>query len=190
MGAGSSLEEGLHPTHSLIPLSAYPLASPRSTAFIAAGYSNIMNYMQTLFSFFNAPLFATFLLGMFWKRATGHGAFTGLVAGTVAAAVHHGLTLPAGAAVGVKGGYLGVLSTFPSELAQTFWTAIVAWTACFGVTIGVSLLTRPRQPGELQGLVYGLTEIPGDPVSRWYQRPGPLALVVLALTLVLNVLFF
>src|SRR5205807_1304876 len=81
------------------------------------------------------PLLATFALGMFWKRTTGHAAFTGLVAGTLAAALHHGLSLPAGASVGVKGGYLGVVTTFPSELAQTFWTAIVAWTTCFVVTI-------------------------------------------------------
>ncbi len=159
-------------------------------AYVAASFNNIMDFLQLVFAFVNAPLFATFALGMFWKRATGHGAFTGLVAGTIAAAVHHGLTLPAGAAVGVKGGYFGVVSTFPSELAQTFWTAIVAWTACFGVTILVSLLTKPRQHEELRGLVYGLTEIPSDHLARWYQRPGPLALVVLALTLGLNIIFF
>ena len=70
-------------------------------------FNNIMDLLQLVFAFVNAPLFATFLLGMFWKRATGHGAFTGLLAGTLAAAMHHGLTLPAGAVVGVKGGWLG-----------------------------------------------------------------------------------
>ena len=159
-------------------------------AYVAASFNNIMDFLQLVFAFVNAPLFATFALGMFWKRATGHGAFTGLVAGTVAAAVHHGVTLPAGAAVGVKGGYLGVISTFPSELAQTFWTAIVAWTACFGVTIVVSLVTSPRPAEQLRGLVWGLTEMPEEPVARWHQRPGPLALVVLAFTLVLNLVFF
>ena len=69
-----------------------------------------MDVLQLVFAFVNAPLLATFLLGMFWKRATGHGAFTGLVTGTTAAALHHGLTLPAGAIAGVKGGWLGVIA--------------------------------------------------------------------------------
>ncbi|HEX4601695.1 MAG TPA: sodium:solute symporter family protein, partial [Gemmatimonadales bacterium] len=96
-----------------------------AAAYVAASFNNIMDLLQLVFAFVNAPLFATFALGMFWKRTTGHGAFAGLVAGILAAAVHHGLTLPAGATVGVKGGYLGTLATYPSELAQTFWTAIV-----------------------------------------------------------------
>ncbi len=161
-----------------------------AAAYVAASFNNIMDFLQLVFAFVNAPLFATFALGMFWKRATGHGAFTGLVAGTVAAAVHHGLTLPAGAAVGVKGGYLGVISTYPSELAQTFWTAIVAWVTCFGVTILASLLTQPRPEEELRGLVYGLTPIAHDEGLPWYQRPVPLAVVVLSLTLLLNLAFF
>ena len=159
-------------------------------AYVAASFNNIMDFLQLVFAFVNAPLFATFALGMFWKRATGHGAFVGLVAGTLAAAVHHGLTLPAGAVVGVKGGYFGVVTTFPSELAQTFWTAIVAWTTCFVVTILVSLATAPRPAEELRGLVYGFTERPEDDSTRWYQRPAVLAVIVLALTLTLNVIFF
>src|SRR5437016_5522936 len=111
-----------------------------AAAYVAASFNNIMDFLQLVFAFVNAPLFATFALGMFWKRTTGHAAFTGLVAGTLAAALHHGLSLPAGASVGVKGGYLGVVTTFPSELAQTFWTAIVAWTTCFVVTILVPLV--------------------------------------------------
>ena len=103
-----------------------------------------MDMLQLVFAFVNAPLFATFLLGMFWKRATGHGAFSGLVSGTLAAALHHGLTLPLGAAVGIKGGWLGMLFEYPSEMAQNFWTAIYAWTTCFVVTIAVSLMTRPH----------------------------------------------
>ena len=79
------------------------------TAYVAAQFNNIMDVLQLVFAFVNAPLFATFLLGMFWKRTTGHGAFAGLVAGTCAAALHHGLTLPAGAVAGVKGGWLGTL---------------------------------------------------------------------------------
>ena len=161
------------------------------TAYATTQFNNIMDMLQLVFAFVNAPLFATFLLGMFWKRTTGHGAFTGLVSGTVAAALHHGLTLPAAAAVGIKGGWLGtILHTYPSEMGQNFWTAIYAWTTCFVVTIVVSLLTRPRPDAELRGLVYSLTERPRDVGLSWYQKPAVLAVIVLACTLVLNVVFF
>jgi solute:Na+ symporter, SSS family len=160
-------------------------------AFVARQFNNIMDLLQLVFAFVNAPLFATFMLGMFWKRATGHGAFTGLLAGTLAAALHHGLTLPAGAVVGFKGGFLGaVWHTYPSEMAQNFWTAIFAWTTCFVVTIAVSLLTRPRPDVELKGLVYSLTPRPRDEGLPWTKQPGPLAIAVLALTVLLNVIFW
>jgi solute:Na+ symporter, SSS family len=161
-----------------------------ATAYATTAFNNIMDMLQLVFAFVNAPLFATFLLGMFWRRTTGHGAFTGLVSGTLAAAVHHGLSLPAGSGVGIKGGWLSVMHTYPSEMAQNFWTAIWAWTTCFVVTIVVSLLTKPRPAEELRGLVYSLTERPKDEGEPWYRRPGPLALVVLAMTLVLNLIFF
>ena len=159
-------------------------------AYVAGAFNNIMDLLQLVFAFVNAPLFATFALGMFWRRSTGHGAFAGLLTGTIGAAVHHGLTLPAGTHVGVKGGYLGLLHTYPSELAQTFWTAIVAWVTCFLVTIVVSLVTRPRPPEELKGLVYSLTERPTDRALPWIQRPWVLAGAVLVLTLGLNLVFF
>jgi SSS family solute:Na+ symporter len=162
------------------------------TAYATTQFNNIMDMLQLVFAFVNAPLFATFLLGMFWKRTTGHGAFTGLLAGTGAAALHHGLTLPAGAVAGTfKGGWLGaVLHTYPSEMAQNFWTAIYAWTACFVVTIVVSMITNPRPDSELRGLVYSLTEKPRDVGLAWYQKPSTLAFGVLAFTLVLNIVFF
>ena len=125
-----------------------------AAAFVARQFNNIMDLLQLVFAFVNAPLFATFMLGMFWKRTTGHAAFGGLLAGTLAAAVHHGLTLPAGAAVGFKGGFLGsVVHTYPSEMAQNFWTAIFAWTTCFVVSVVISLVTAPRKDEELKGLV-------------------------------------
>lgn len=93
-------------------------------------------------------------------------------------------------AAGLKGGYLGVVHYYPSELAQTFWTAIVAWVTCFVVTIIVSLGTKPREPDELRGLVYSLTPRPRDEGLAWYARPWVLAVVVLSLTIVLNLLFF
>jgi SSS family solute:Na+ symporter len=168
----------------------FGIALSIAAAYVAAAFNNVMDVLQLVFALVNAPLFATFLLGMFWKRTTGHGAFTGLVAGTLAAAVHHGLSLPAGAVVGVKGGYLGALTTYPSELAQTFWTAIAAWTTCFVVTILVSLMTRPRPAEELRGLVYSETERVLDGTLAWWQRPAVLGGGVLLLTVVLNVIFF
>jgi solute:Na+ symporter, SSS family len=149
-----------------------------------------MDALQLVFAFVNAPLFATFLLGMFWKRSTGHGAFAGLVAGTLAAAAHHGLTLPGHAGAGIKGGWFGVVHTYPSEMAQNFWTAIFAWTTCFVFTILVSLLTRPRPEAELRGLVYSLTEMPKEGHLAWYKRPSALAVAVLLVTLVLNIIFW
>jgi SSS family solute:Na+ symporter len=161
------------------------------TAYATTQFNNIMDMLQLVFAFVNAPLFATFLLGMFWKRTTGHGAFWGLVTGTLAAAVHHGLTLPTGSAVGIKGGWLGaILHHYPSDMAQNFWTAIWAWSVCFVVTIVISVFTRPRPEGELRGLVYSLTERPRDEGLVWWQRPATLAVGVLAMTLALNIIFF
>jgi SSS family solute:Na+ symporter len=161
-----------------------------AAAYVANAFNNIMDMLQLVFAFVNAPLFATFFLGMFWRRSTGHGAFWGLLSGTLGAAVHHGLTLPAGGSIGIKGGYLGILHTYPSELAQTFWTAITAWTTCMVVTIIVSLLTRPRPDEELKGLVYALTPRPRDTERHFWQRPVTLGVIVLVMTLMLNFVFF
>jgi SSS family solute:Na+ symporter len=163
-----------------------------AAAFVAREFNNIMDLLQLVFAFVNAPLFATFMLGMFWKRTTGHGAFTGLLTGTLAAAAHHGLTLPIGAvAGGFKGGFLGsVLHTYPSEMAQNFWTAIFAWTTCFLVTVLVSIFTEPRRDEDLKGLVYALTPIPHDRDQPWHRRPASLAVVVLGFTLMLNLIFW
>jgi SSS family solute:Na+ symporter len=163
-----------------------------ATAYLATRFNNIMDFLQLVFAFVNAPLFATFLLGMFWKRATGHGAFFGLALGTTAAALHHGLTLPMGAvAAGIKGGWLGLLHTYPSEMAQNFWTAIWAWSACFVMTILISLATpRTRTDAELTGLVYSLTPRPVDTERAWIRRPEGMGAVVLALVVVLNILFW
>jgi SSS family solute:Na+ symporter len=159
-------------------------------AYAATRFNNIMDMLQLVFAFVNAPLFATFLLGMFWKRTTGHGAFIGLLSGTCAAALHHGLTLPAGGAVGIKGGWLGLVHTYPSEMAQNFWTAIFAWVTCFSVTILVSLLTRPRAESELTGLVYSLTQRPSEAHIAWYARPLTLGVIVLIATAILNLIFY
>jgi SSS family solute:Na+ symporter len=160
-------------------------------AYMANSFNNIMDMLQLVFAFVNAPLLATFLLGMFWKRTTGHGAFTGLLAGTFTAALHHALTLPVGATPGVKGGWLvsQPVHIYPSEMAQNFWTAIFAWIACFVITILISLVTRPQEPNKLVGLVYSLTPRQQTGALPWYQRPGILALIVLGLALLLNIIF-
>jgi solute:Na+ symporter, SSS family len=137
----------------------------------------------------NAPLFATFFLGMFWKRTTGHGAFFGLLSGTAAAAVHHGLTIPEGSVVGIKGGWAGVIHTYPSEMAQNFWTAIFAWVTCFVVTILISLVTKAPDESRLTGLVYSLTERPSQGDIAWYNRPAYLAAAILFFTVLLNIIF-
>lgn len=156
-----------------------------ATAYLAESFNNIMDFLQLIFGFVNAPLFATFLLGMFWKRATGHGAFAGLLCGTLAAALTHGMTLAEG-----KGGWLGLsLQAFPSTMAQNFWIAIFAWSTCFVVTVVVSLGTAAKPEAELRGLVYGLTEQPSEKGLVWYLRPAALALVVLGICLSLNLLF-
>ena len=155
-----------------------------ATAYLAQQYNSINDLLQLVFSFVNAPLFGTFLLGMFWKRTTGHGAFFGLLSGTLAAAMTHGLTVAEG-----KGGWITSIHEFPSSMAQNFWIAITAWTTCFLVTIAVSLVTRPRPEKELHGLVYGLTELKHDEGVSWYKRPVPLAIAIGALALFLNFWF-
>ena len=160
-----------------------------AAAYMAVRFNNIMDMLQLVFAFVNAPLFATFLLGMFWKRATGHGAFTGLLSGIIAAALHHGLTIPADAVPGVKGGWLAIVHTYPSEMAQNFWTAIFSWTTCFAITIVVSLLTRAPDEERLKGLVYSLTPRPRESGQAWYARPAVLGVILLAATAALNFVF-
>jgi len=158
-------------------------------AYTVTNFNNIMDALQMVFAFVNAPLFATFLAGMFWKRATGHAAFSGLLAGVLAGLGHIGLTLPVGEGVSVKGGWLGVVHRYPSEMAQNFWTAIWAFVVCMLVTLVVSKLTKPRAERELVGLVYSLTPKPEEKDLPWWKRPVTLAVVVLAMAVALNLIF-
>jgi len=158
-------------------------------AYAVTSFNNIMDALQLVFALVNAPLFATFLLGMFSKRTTGHGAFTGLVAGTMGALVHHGLTLPLGDAAGIHGGWIHVLHRYPSDMAQNFWTAIFAFSINLVVTVLVSRLSAPRPEPELAGLVYSLTPKPVEADKVWYMRPTVWALAVLAMAVVLNIIF-
>jgi solute:Na+ symporter, SSS family len=155
------------------------------TAYLAAHFNNIMDFLQLVFGFVNAPLLATFLLGMFWKRATGHGAFSGLLAATAVATVTHGMTVAED-----KGGWISAVHTFPSSMAQNFWIAIFTFSSCLLVTVVVSLMTQPKPESELHNLVYGITDVPHEFGVPWYKRPGPLAIVVAVALAILNLIFW
>jgi SSS family solute:Na+ symporter len=150
-----------------------------ATALIASGYNNIMDYIQLLFSFFNAPLFATFIIGMFWKRMTPWAGFWGLLAGTVGAAIAH---------YGNSWGWFDL----GSDQAAAFWGAIAAFVADAIVSVGVTLVTKPKPIEELDGLVYGMAVTDEkEPASErvWYRRPMTLAFGALGLTTVLSIIF-
>jgi len=162
-----------------------------AAAYIASKFGNIMDFLQTIFSMINAPLFAVIFLGMFWKRSTGNAAFTGLLAGFLIALLHHGLTMPEGATTLVKGGWLGVIHTYPVEMAQNFWTAIIAFTTSTLLTVVISLLSkRTKTDAELDGLVYSMTKKLDDSGVMWYKRPWFLALIVGIIMIVLSILFW
>jgi SSS family solute:Na+ symporter len=144
------------------------------TALIASSYSNLMNYLQALFSIFNAPLFATFIIGMFWKRMTPAAGLWGLVVGTVVAA---------GTFVLYKAGAI----SFGSDLAESMWGAGLAFVSNAVVTVLVTLRTRPKPVEELQGLVYGMANTEGVAISR---TPLIMGVSVLAGALVLTIVFW
>ena len=149
------------------------------TAYIVLAFESIMDYVQLLHGIFLAPLFATFLLGMFWRRTTPWGGLAGLVSGTVGGVVLWGFEL------------MGVIN-YGSPMAGNFWRAIWAWVICFGVTIIVSLLTSRSQKAdeELEGLVWGLTEKKEAVETAWYKKPWVLAAAALAIAIALNIIFF
>jgi len=155
------------------------------TAYVAQQFNNINDFLQLVFSFVNGPLFATFVLGMFWKRSTGHGAFTGLLLGTLAAAATHGLTIAEG-----KGGWISESFEIRSGMAQAFAVASVSFIVNLVVTIVVSLMTDPKPDEELRGLVWSLTDKPKVEGLAWYRKASTLGLVLIILTLALNFLFF
>lgn len=147
------------------------------TAYLCMGFPSIMDYMQLIFSFFNAPLFATFLLGMFWKRATPWAAFWGLVLGTCTSAVHFYFT------------NIGTIH-FTSVMAGNFWRSTIAWSVCFLATIAISMFTKPKPENELVGLCWGTTPKPELVVLSWYKNPKVLGVIVLLLTVLCNIYFW
>jgi SSS family solute:Na+ symporter len=149
-------------------------------------FDNILGALLLVFSLVNAPQLATFLLGMFSKRSTGHGAFWGLAAGIAAALLHHGLTLAVDAHPGLQGGWIAVLHTYPGFVAQCFWTAIFGFTANLVVASAVSLSTQPKPEAELAGLVHSLT--PQRTRIPWWKRPEALAAAILLAAIALSLI--
>jgi SSS family solute:Na+ symporter len=149
-----------------------------STALIASTYSNLMNYIQALFSIFNAPLFATFIIGMFWKRMTPAAGIWGLVAGTVAAG---------GTWIGYKAGWFG----FGSDLSESMWGAGLAFVSDAIVTVAVTLRTEPKPVHELQGLVWGMANVDEDKRRlKWWEAPKTLGAIVIGIGAVLTIIFW
>ncbi len=157
------------------------------TASLAASFSNIMSYLQTLFGFFNAPLFATFILGMFWKRMSPTAAWMGLVMGTVSAVAVAFLSEDAFGSAS-----LGVIPIGGQGAA--FLAASVAFVVDTALSIGVSLVTKPKPADQLVGLVYSetprdLRTDPNEASYPWYRRTVPLAGLALVMVIILNALF-
>jgi SSS family solute:Na+ symporter len=157
------------------------------TAALASSYANLMDYLQTLFGFFNAPLFATFILGMFWKRMTATAGWVGLVSGTLAAVLVAILSEDA-----LGGASIGVLNL--SGQGASFVAAGAAFVVDIVVSIIVTGMTRPKPESELRGLVYSLTPkedfAEGETAAtHWWMSPTKLAGVSLAMVIVLNIIF-
>ncbi|HEY8658652.1 MAG TPA: sodium:solute symporter family protein [Hanamia sp.] len=155
------------------------------TAYVARGFNSIMDLLQLVFSFVNAPLFATFFLGMFWKKTSSNGAFWGLLSGTGAAALTYSLTTAEG-----KGGSIANLHTFYSGTSQAFNIAWISFIVCFVTTSLISLATTPKPEKELVGLVYSLTPRQRDPNRVWYKNPLWLGAIVVIITLIFNIIFY
>jgi SSS family solute:Na+ symporter len=157
-----------------------------ATALIASSYNNLMNYLQALFSIFNAPLFATFIIGMFWKRMTPAAALWGLIAGTISAAVLY---------VGYK--FTGTFD-FGTDLNESFWGAGSAFVVDAIVTVFVTYMTAPKPVAELRGLVWGMANRPAGAVGgaltlrgeAWYQSTAVLGGVALALGALFTILLW
>jgi SSS family solute:Na+ symporter len=155
------------------------------TAYLVMQFLSIMDYVQALFSFFIAPLFGTVILGMLWKRATPAGGFWGLLAGI-------GSSIGMWAWVKVNPAALAyvALSSHAKDMAENMYRALWSWILCLVVTVVVSLLTKPKPEAELQGLVYGATDIPSEQGVSLIRRPIFWAGVVAAGFVVINVLFW
>ncbi|MCX5859903.1 MAG: Na+/galactose cotransporter, partial [Proteobacteria bacterium] len=155
------------------------------TAYWAKSMPTIMDYMQAIFSWVNAPLFATMLLGMFWKRCTSTGAFYGLLAGMGSSFLMF---------IGLKfawfSSYWLTFSQNASDMSNNLWRAWWAWLICFVVTILISLVTKPKSDKELEGLVKGLTPNPDLEKVPLIKRPTFWAAISLVVAIILNIYFW
>ena len=155
------------------------------TAYWAKSFPSIMDYMQAIFSWVNAPLFATMLLGMFVIWITPNGAFWGLVLG-----MGSSFTLYLAAKFNWISASLITLSDVSSDMAVNFWRAWWAWVICFIATILISLFTKKRPKEELVGLVKGLTPATVDHKASLFQKPAFWAIVSLVVLVILNIYFW
>ena len=155
------------------------------TAYWAKSMPTIMDYMQAIFSWVNAPLFATMLLGMFVKWITPNGAFWGLIAGMGSSFTMY---------LAVKFQWISVsfltLSRTASDMASNFWRAWWAWLITFVVTIVISLFTKKKPQAELVGLVKGLTAGAALEPVPLFKRPAFYAVLSLIIFVLLNVIFW
>ncbi len=154
-------------------------------AYAVMGFASIMDYVQALFSFFIAPLFGTVILGMLWKRTTGKGAFWGLLAGTLSSVGMFLVVKFYPPAISIV-----ALSSHAKMMAEDMYRALWSWLICVGVTVGISLMTRPRPAAELAGLVYGETELPSEGHLPLVKRPIFWAGVAMVLLLALQWIFW
>src|SRR5271157_3033717 len=155
------------------------------TAYLVIHFKSIMDYVQALFSFFIAPLFATVILGMLWKRASPAGGFWGLLAGT-------GSSVGMWAWVKLDPTALRyvALSPYARDMAENMYRALWSCLLCAFVTVAVSLATRPKPEAELKGLVYGATDIPSETYVSTFHRPWFWAVVVGVIFVTLNIIFW
>jgi len=155
------------------------------TAYLVMQFLSIMDYVQALFSFFIAPLFGTVLLGMLWKRATPPAGFWGLLAGTLSSI---GMWLW----VKLDHSALAIIALSPNakDMAENMYRALWSWIICVFVTVVVSLATRPLPKEQLNGLVYGCTEVPSEGAVVIYKRTLFWAAVVAVVFVVLNLIFW
>src|SRR5215813_6859892 len=155
------------------------------TAYLVMQFASIMDYVQALFSFFIAPLFGTVVLGMLWKRATGAGGFWGLLCGTLSS-----IGMWAWVKIDPSALQYVALSTHAKALAQDMFQALWSFVVCVTVTVVVSLLTKPVPDAQLNGLVYGLTEVPHVGNVPFYEKPIFWAGIVTVVFLILNIIFW
>ena len=160
-------------------------------ALFASRYNNIMSILQLVFGFVNAPLFATFLLGMFTRKSNGIGSFWGLAVGTFSAVIFHGLCIAGTNPPGSKGGWISPMIKAHTEMSQAFSVAIVAFSVTFIVNAALSLATkRDKTDEELRGLVYSLTPKQLSEGDAWIMRPAVLGVIVLVASIILNIIFW